>query len=320
MLDALSPEYDSAGDTARSLRCSSFAFGHLFYHSWQRNFDDIPCWVKKLEGTFRTLVQLVLPDSVAVSAPEGYAYYGLYPETYLMAAAKYFAEMRPRKAVCIGVRSIGTSLSAVVGATLRELGVKVCSYTVRPRGHPFERKLRLAAELEETWRLLGGADFLIVDEGPGLSGSSLACVAQKLSELGVPDDRIILFPSWTPDGSQFLSAAARDRWRKHRKYTASFQKTWIDSGRFTASLPDGELHDLSGGQWRALFYRSEREYPAVQPQHERQKYLWRPAASAQAFWLKFAGLGRYGAAKLARAEELAAAGFGPRPLGLVHGF
>jgi hypothetical protein len=36
--------------------------------------------------------------------------------------------------------------------------------------------------------------------------------------------------------------------------------------------------------------------------------------------MKFAGLGRYGRAKLARAERLAEAGFAPRPLGLINGF
>ena len=55
--------------------------------------------------------------------------------------------------------------------------------------------------------------------------------------------------------------------------------------------------DLSGGAWRAPGLRQPSPaYPAVQPQHERRKYL-RDATVL----FKFAGLGRYGRRALERA-------------------
>jgi hypothetical protein len=66
--------------------------------------------------------------------------------------------------------------------------------------------------------------------------------------------------------------------------------------------------DLSAGRWREI----RREWPPVQPQHERRKHLCGGRLH------KFAGYGRYGRAKLERAERLA--GFIPPVLGLENGF
>jgi hypothetical protein len=196
----------------------------------------------------------------------------------------------------------------------------VHAFTVRPRGHPFDRCLRLTAQLATLWRSLREAYFLIVDEGPGLSGSSFACVAQKLAELGVRDERIVFFPSWEPDAAQLLSTAAQQHWRRHRKYTADFAAVWLQSGRLQPAWPQSVCHDLSGGKWRALVYHRDTEYPAVQPQHERRKYLYQKRGFGEAVLGKFAGLGRYGTAKLQRAMALADAGFAPRVCGLRDGF
>lgn len=252
-------------------------------------------------GALARLRACPLPARVSVSKPEGYAYYAVYPELYREAAVRFFEEVRPERAVVIGIRSIGTSLSAAVAGVLRERGCEVDSWTVRPRGHPFDRRLSLAGELEARWRALAGAHFAVVDEGPGLSGSSFACVARKIAKLGIPDDRIVLFPGWVPDGSGFRSESARDQWRRHRKYCVEF-----------AGIPGAR--DLSAGLWRELFYTEEPGYPAVQPQHERRKYL-----RDGALW-KFAGLGRYGRARLERARRLAGYGFAPAVTGMENGF
>src|SRR6476646_1620462 len=123
-----------------------------------------------------------LPEELCISVPEGYAYYALYPEDYAAAAQRFLRETRPRQAVVVGIRSIGTSLSSVVAATLEQAGCNVSSFTVRPHGHPFDRTVHWqGVDIEPN------AWFLIVDEGPGLSGSSFAAVARRLSELGVPD-------------------------------------------------------------------------------------------------------------------------------------
>ena len=72
--------------------------------------------------------------------PEGYAYYALYPETYVAAAEQFIRGRRPGTAVCVGLRSIGTSLSAAVAAGLEAAGWRVLALTLRPRGHPFQRR------------------------------------------------------------------------------------------------------------------------------------------------------------------------------------
>jgi hypothetical protein len=321
VMDALCPEIDVDSRTARTLRRAALLFGHIFAGSWEKKSVEVVRRLSDINHFLDELAEEKLPVSAQLSAPEGYAYYGLFPETYLESANAFFHEARPRRAVCIGIRGIGASLSAVVGAALERRGVTVKPYTVRPRGHPFDRRLGLDRRLAEEWRSLAGSHFLIVDEGPGLSGSSICCVAQKLAELGVADERIVFFPSWLPDGSQFVNQKSRDLWSRHRKYTTNFEQVWIESGKLARDLPRGELLDISGGKWRSLFYKNEDARPAAHPQHERRKYILRGGGGeSREILLKFAGLGRYGKAKLPRAESLAAAGFAPRPLGMRDGF
>jgi hypothetical protein len=265
------------------------------------------CSLEPLPGTIGT-------GTVRLRDPEGYAYYALYPETYI-ASATLFRRCRPAgTAVCIGIRSIGTSLSAVVGAALEVEGWRVSRLTLRPRGAPFDRRPILTPDLARWIADQRHADFLVVDEGPGLSGSSMCGVADVLSRLGVPDGRISLFPSWPADGETFNSEPSRQRWRRHAKFCCSFEDGWLSRGILGQSF-----EDLSGGAWRRRCFANETEHPAVHPQHERRKYR-RTLSSGEDILFKFAGLGRLGAIKHARAESLAGAGFTPSVLGLRDGF
>jgi hypothetical protein len=225
------------------------------------------------------------PRTIEVSVPEGYAYYALYPEAYRLAARRFHEEQRPDRVVAIGIRSIGASLSTAMAETLAALGCEIWRTTVRPRGHPFDRHLRLTERLERELSLRSDWWFAIADEGPGISGSSFACVAAKLNELGIPDGRIVFFPSWETDGAQLRSARARDRWPRHRRYVVPFEQTRM--GKRLASA-----RDLSGGCWRNAVLPRGAGWPAVQPQHERRKYL------LDGRWFRFAGLGAYGRDKL----------------------
>jgi hypothetical protein len=317
--DILSTEANAVHPTVTLLRQASLLIGHVFCHSWKGSPDGAGSWVVQLKGMLDRIAAMPLPEMLRLRVPEGYAYYSLYPETYIEAAQHFLRDCKCRQVVCIGIRSIGTSLSAVVGAALEEHGCHVQSYTVRCSGHPFDRRLVLDPDLERRWRAAAHAHFLIVDEGPGLSGSSFCGVAQKLANLGVPDGRIVFFPSRSTDGRDLNSEAARHRWPRHRKYTVSFEDLWIRSGRLARSLPGGLLVNISAGQWRSLFFPDESAYPAVQPWHERRKYLC-VRDPAPSLLLKFAGLGRYGRSIYARARLLAEAGFHPRVHGLTHGF
>lgn len=332
--DAFSAESDSDDPLLQSFRQAGLMTGRLFYHSAKGARAEIAPWAGRLGEALDRIRALPLPGPAALHIPEGYAYYALYPESYLEAAGRFFHDRRPGRAVCIGIRSIGTSLSSVVAAALEADRCEVRSLTVRPRGHPFDRNLSLSPGLEEMLRREVRACFLVIDEGPGLSGSSFSSVARKLSGLGIADDRIVFFPSWQGDEKKFLSEAARARWPRHRKYTVPFEEVSINRPPVSPFL-EGRLFDLSGGRWRSLFYRDLSEYPPVQPQHERRKYLrFAPdAVPSEPFrfwervpgrpspgWMKFAGLGRYGRLKRLQAERLAGEGFSPPVVGLDNGF
>ncbi len=49
----------------------------------------------------------------------------------------------------LGIRSIGVTLSAVACAALRLRGIECRRFTVRPTGHPYDRKLELTPEFCE---------------------------------------------------------------------------------------------------------------------------------------------------------------------------
>lgn len=303
LADALNGELEASCEETRTLRRASQALGRWF-HAAYRNLDCGPAR-ERFGGALAEVASLLLPAKLRLSTPEGYAHYGLYPEGYIESAEQYVAAREPQRAVVIGIRGIGSSLSAAVTGTLEHHGCRVRSYTVRPLGHPFDRQLRIADTLEREWHTLRGCDFVIVDEGPGISGSSLACVAAVLSGCGVPAEQISFFPSWDAQPDQLLNTAARQRWNAHRRYVPPARPAWLDG-----------MRDLSAGQWRPLVYGgNELLYPAVQPQHEALKFLPEPGVL-----LKFAGLGACGEGKLEMARRLSAAGFSPGVLGFTKGF
>lgn len=232
------------------------------------------------------------PTEIEISVPEGFAYYAVDTELYRRAAQQFQAECRPERVAVIGIRSIGTTIASEVRDALT---CPAESWTVRPRGHPWNRELRVHPDLAGRWREWQGW-FAIVDEGPGLSGSSFMSVTTFLENLGIHAERIALFPSWRPDVSALVNETARRKWPSYRCYSVCFE----DLNLFA------DAQDLSGGAWR-----NGRDIPA-QPQHERRKYL------RDGTLYKFAGYGRYGRAKLARAELLK--DFIPEPIALEAGF
>ncbi len=266
-----------------------------------------------------TLAAKMTSNLIEVSEPEGFAFYSLYPETYAEAARRFLSGVRPAGVLVIGVRSIGTTLSAVVAAELLSRGVRTSRITVRPRGHPWDRRLVLAPDLQA--KLAKAEHILIVDEGPGLSGTSFASVVEAAADVGLPEDRIHLFPSWDSDGSGLRSERARTIWPRVRRWTVPFEDVLLDSDRLAEAWGGGALRDLSGGLWRkAIFPTGSQEgWPSTQPQHERRKYrLERDDGTC--LFLKFAGLGERGHRLLARAQTQAAAGLAPPVVGLHDGF
>jgi hypothetical protein len=318
--DSVFPRVDGVHPLVQDLRAASEIAGHLLWHSWNHNADAAAAWWNRLARQLGSIDAGGFPAEVEFSVPEGYAHYAVYPEMYLESARRCVAELGPIDAVCLGLRSIGTSLSAAVAAALNELGCETRSATLRPRGHPYSRRITISQELTGLLRPAEATHYLIVDEGPGISGSSMAGVADLLRSWGVADDKILLFPSWETDGTHLKSSLARAVWGRHRQFTAAFEDLWLDSGRFEAAFP-GELQDISAGGWRQVVFDSPADYPPVHPQHERRKYLLFPEpARGRSEFLSFAGFGNWGRTRIRRAQRLAEARFTPEPEILAHGF
>ena len=215
--------------------------------------------------------------------------------------------------VIIGVRSIGTSLSALACAAARASGRAARRFTLRPAGPAWDRRCHLASEQRAALRQAGAerlgdaARYCVVDEGPGLSGSTFLAVAEGLEAAGIGRDRITLFTSHAVDATRLVAPNAAERWSR-------FQSHPVRHG--APPELDGETVDVSGGGWRPHVYSSEEQWPFVWCMAERRKLL-APASSQLA---KFVGLPPYGEAPLARGRALAEAGFSPPVEPLTGGY
>ncbi|MET0483730.1 MAG: hypothetical protein ABWZ27_12610 [Aestuariivirgaceae bacterium] len=281
----------------------------------RQSFDSLQ-WQSR--GALPPLRPPLLPERILLRRPEGYLHYALYPETYRVAARRMTGPL----AGVIGIRSIGTSLAAMVAASA---GIASMA-SLRPRGDPYRRHVVADHGLVQAMRDRQGA-IAVVDEGPGLSGSTFVAVVDWLRQHGVASRRIRLFPSHagTP-GPQAGDAAAR-RWQGLQRHVATFEDVFLDTDhiahRLTTWLGDAigplsPLEDLSGGAWRRTVFGPEQHWPPVVPAMEMRKY--RTIAAGRPLLVKFAGLGPTGERKLAMAQAMSAAGFTAEPLALVHGF
>lgn len=263
---------------------------------------DIP-----LDSLVLAAAQLRVPDTLNVSTPEGFAYYALHPLAYAELADSL--ALGNRYTAVIGIRSIGTTLGAVVTAAFARRNIPAQRISVRPTGHPYDRRTEFNS-VQLRWiaaRRAEDAEFLVVDEGPGLSGSSLLSVADALLECGVERRRIRFLCSREPDPNTLAAPQAAERWR-------AFQTHHV-SDTIPQVPPDACVY-WSGGAWRSSFYPTEEEWPAAWTQMERLKFL----SPDRERLFKFTGYGRFGAVVADRARVLADAGFGPRVRNFAGGF
>ena len=285
---------------------------HRVWDSWRTGFDR-----EFAAPDLASLAKMPLPDRITTRWAEGFAFYALYPESYAIAAAR--SGLGPGTRV-IGIRSIGVPLGALVAAALGSQRL----LTVRPSGHPFRRRVSCDLTGADGRGGPGPGDFAIVDEGPGLSGSSFGAVIDRLGEQGVAEDRIALFPSHPGAPGAQADERHRTRWPRMRRHGAPFDDVvpaggglagWVADLVGPAEAPPAEI---SNGGWRRLQGRGADAWPPVNAQQEKRKFLLR--AGGRPWLIKFAGLGRPGRTKLDRARALHAAGFTPPVVGYRHGF
>ncbi|MGZ4859150.1 MAG: hypothetical protein ACXV8M_06310 [Candidatus Angelobacter sp.] len=247
-------------------------------------------------------------EQLRISTPEGFAYYALHPLAYADIVREIPAV---ESLLVVGIRSIGTTLSAVAAAAARARGIKAERITVRPEGHPYDRNAELTSEQIAAVRkaVSCGANFAVVDEGPGLSGSSFLAVAEALERAGAPTEKILLVSSHAPNVDALCATDAARRWQRFRCVAVAAE----------VRRPAQAMEFIGGGQWRSRLIANESQWPASWTSFERLKYLSSTERDERRLF-KFAGLGHYGDVVFERERKVAAAGFGPMPRAESDGF
>jgi len=225
-----------------------------------------------------------LPDTIECRRAEGYAFYALYPEAYLAAAQA--APAAPRHV--IGIRSIGVGLAAIVAVAT---GAALPA-TVRPRGDPFRRRVEVDPALLAEWLSDGAARLAIVDEGPGLSGSSFGAALDVLECAGVARDRIECFPGHAGELGPAASAPHRERWRQLSRHVVDVDALLLRDGTLARWIGDlvgtvlGPLEDLSAGAWRGRRFPSRSDWPPA-VRHQERRARVSPSVAQYEAWARW---------------------------------
>ncbi|HEX5222225.1 MAG TPA: hypothetical protein VFZ59_21910 [Verrucomicrobiae bacterium] len=340
---------DSATELESFARQITDIAAAAFYAAYSEEDRALPRFPLKADDALvqlRRLLERELPDrALTLKIPEGYAFYALYPEQYCQAAHLWHEDhddVTDRVVSVVGIRSIGTSLSAVVAATLAAFGWRTERFTVRPQGHPFARMAALG-ELSGL-HTVKARRAIIVDEGPGLSGSSMKAVADALQRAGFSPENIALFPGHDGEPGEAATPEIRAWWQWARRYcvpslgvrTAEparirhLETRGLGGPRSGTTLAEaladraaricgGELFepgiDLGGGRWREPLFANEKDWPAVATSFERAKFLCR-SRTRSVLW-KYLGLD---AAENGVLQPSSLATWLPRPLDIFHGF
>jgi hypothetical protein len=194
-----------------------------------------------------SLEAITMPEAMTITVPEGFAYYALHPLAFAGVLDKISSSAK--RAAVIGIRTIGSTLSAVTAAAARKRGLHAERITVRPIGHPYDRRTEFSPGQLQFVRkeISAGAEFLIVDEGPGLSGSSFLSVGESLVQAGVTPEKVTLIGSHEPNVDALCAPEGPRRWRQFRSIAAIVP---------ISKPPEAEVW-IGGGEWRRHFLSSE---------------------------------------------------------------
>jgi hypothetical protein len=333
----ITTQFQNATDFAASAFCA---------HWWSVCRGEVPHPIRydlhhDVSGALTSMVHILEsihtpPVRLTGKVPEGFAFYALYPEQYCVATLRWLADHETAmrgSAIVAGIRSIGTTLSAVVTTILKASGWKAHRLTVRPSGHPFAREVDIPRhELHKAeWAL-------VIDEGPGLSGSSMAAVAQAFAGAGIPRNHISFLPGHNNEPGNATSENARSWWSTTPRYVTPLHELRWNGRSLPEKLADlmpalcgtnepvERIEDFSGGLWRRTVYSDAALWPAVAAPFERPKFRCTLRNGVSILW-KFAGMADVSGDMESAAEAAqrqfsarAEAGWTPTPLGIAFGF
>jgi hypothetical protein len=324
MEQALADAADPATALAEHL---TDAWGRLFVAHWIASANEVHATLRReIDCSLDQVSSRCREQTVTVKIPEGYAFYALFPEQYCTAAIQWAEhEGRAGDVLVVGIRSIGTSLSAVVCAMLQKRGFVCRRMTLRPVGPPFERTVQIdRGTVDQALRVL------IVDEGPGLSGSSMAAVARELHRLGIDKQRLTFFPGHSGSPGAAATEEIHEWWRTVPRRVAplaevrweglSLHSHLVERTERLLGSPVSQVVDFSGGKWREHVFPHPANYPPVVAPFERMK-LWIATDSGEALLWKWEGIHPDGTpSALLRQRELSKAGWCIEPLDAASGF
>ncbi|MBC8096496.1 MAG: hypothetical protein H7Y43_11855 [Akkermansiaceae bacterium] len=167
-----------------------------------------------LSSLSEKLDSLKLPGnlSLTVNLPEGFEIHALYPEQYCVSVWKWARDYPgDEPIVVLGIRSIGTTLSAVAVTMLRMLGREALRITARPDGNPLQRRIELPPLPQPDFR-----HALVIDEWPGASDSSMAAAVVALRDAGLKS--IFCFPGHEEETGAAASETLRQIWAETPRY------------------------------------------------------------------------------------------------------
>lgn len=279
----------------------------MLYYSWKKKKKDPLQYLNIFLKYFEKLSHGELPGKLAGKLPEGYAFYGHYPEAFFLSAEKFYKDYSPETVYCIGIRSIGISFAAAAAAYLDDKGCSIHLTSVRTRGDYENRYISIDPSYLVKLNSNKNAYYLIADEGSGLSGSSFDITAEFLSSRGISDNKII-----------FLSTSGADsKDLKHKSYHTSFDELWINSGKLKELIETDNLTDLSCGKWKDVISVSN-DGIVIDPDEEKKKFLTEKEDGK--YLVKFIGLGSHGKDIYTRLKKLSESGFVPDVIKYTGGF
>jgi hypothetical protein len=319
----------ASGDLISSLQHVTDIAAEAFYIRFVGEEAPDPA---ELLATMRKALARVagFPDvSLVVKVPEGFQSYALYPEAYILSARRWMRKhqtITPKKVTIIGLRSIGTTLSAVIAVALRSRGWQTERCSVRPTGDPFHRTTSLDHPLNHRpW-------VIIADEGPGLSGSSMASVAAAVVEAGGDAERLSFFPGHAGEPGAKATPEVRYWWETIPRFVTSPRSLRWEGNSLRQCLAlesfngPAQFEELSDGAWRAKAYPDESCWPPITRPFRSTKLRCSGSDGRSVIW-KFVGFGPWiddqtdgSSQPLSQSINRANLGWTPAPVGTSHGY